>query len=407
MNARRLREAIDDPSGLIHPERTRAFATGSHPMGKNLAYPEHPPGGPTANYPEEMASRQWKKLLDKAQKYLGFIPTQNSLREMQKATVQALGIIAEAEEEHKEELEALAVELVFELKEFSRTKAVYEKGLLKIDAELGGDISMEGTLTSDEPEAQIPLHQERTPAEKEWIEKMIQRRHFTNAITHGGAISNNFLFELGGRQLDRIDPRLRKAYGTLMVATEIGYWMFPQSQIIQAARSQAQVGTTEVGYTNPDDEEVPLEDPEAPPRRVPTVKARGLMLPVLMHEIIKGLLELASLSSLPGDPEERREVRDKADLVDLESWQMILGPQIWDQLVAATDAINERDVAVHLYNAIQRMDVDKFNSFMKEILAKSPRGMQMLRELAARVKQELADDMGESVKQIVAAVLRG
>jgi hypothetical protein len=412
MRAWEIIEAIDDPSGLIHPEKHQAIGGRTHPLGRHPAYPEHTPGPEerTTNYEEVLASRQWQKILQKGQRYLGVPLTRQALPVIQRKLIQAMQLIAQAEAEHKEELEALAIELVFELPEFKSARQAYESNQIVIDAQLTDEPSLEGTLTSDEPEAQAPLHQERTPAEKEWINKMIQRRHFTNAMIQGSAVSNNYLFELAGQALDRIHPQLRQAYGTLMVATETGYWMFPQSAVIQGARAQTQVGSTKVDFT--DEQEMDQDEPEATPaQRRPKVSAQALHFPVLIQEIIKGLTELASLPSLPRDPDERQEVMNKADLVDMEAWHMILGPQLWDQFVAATDAENERELTFHLYRYIQQMDVDQFNSFMREIYAKTPRGIQLLRQLAQRVKADLQAyeegqaGMGESVRWLIRALI--
>lgn len=395
MKAWEIIEAIDDPSGLIHQEKHQAIAGRTHPLGGHPAYPEHQPGpgAHTTNYEEVLASRQWQKILQKGQQYLGVPLTRQALGTIQTKLVGAMNLIAQAEATHKEELEALAIELVFELAEFKSAKKEYEANRIAIDAELTDAPSMEGGMTSDDPEAQEPLSQERTPAEKVWIEKMIQRRHFTNAIIQGSAVSNNYLFELGGQALDRIHPQLRKAYGILMVATEIGYWMFPQSQVIAGAKAELQVGSTRIEAS---------EDGQTP-----KVTAQAKHFPVLIQEIIKGLTEMASSPGLPRDAADRQEVLRKADLVDMEAWHMILGPQLWDQFVAITDAENERELTMHLYGYIQRMDVDEFNSFMKELYAKSPRGMTMLRQLAQRIKDDIAraegedEGMGEDRKSVV------
>jgi hypothetical protein len=391
-------EAIDDPSGLIHPERHQAFAQGKHPLAKHPAYPQQPAGQRATNYEEVLATKQWQKILQMANKYLGVPLTAQALPVIQQKLIWAMQLIDQVESQYKEELEALAVELVFELAEFKSAKKSYEDGQFQIDAQITDEISLKGTkITGDEDLEPPDAANLRTPAEKAWMQKMIQRRHFTNAMIQGSAVSNNFLFEIGGRQLDHIHPQLRKAYGILMVSTEIGYWMFPHSAVIAGARAQTQVGSAQVTFVGAPEEKADddlEEEPQEPQQRIPLVKARGMTLPVLIQEIIKGLTELASLPSLPRDPVDREEVMNQADLVDAEAWHMMLGPKLWDSFIEATDAASERELAMHLYRHMQEMDVDEFNAFMKEVLAKSPRGMQMLRDLAAQIKTELAGEEG-------------
>jgi hypothetical protein len=400
MNAWEIIEAIDDPSGLIHPEKHQAFAQGTHPLARHPAFPEHraQAGERASNYEEVLASRQWQKILQKANQYLGVPLTTQALPLIQRKLIDAMRLIDQAESRYNEELEALAIELVFELPEFKSAKSAYENNRLVIDASLSDEIDTTGMMTSDEPEAQQPFRRERTPAEQDWIKKMVQRRHFTNAMIQGAAVSNDYLFELAGPALDRIHPGLRKAYGVLMIATEIGYWMFPQDQVIAGARAQTHVGSVRVDMEGDEEEQPPAqapeqpEEPEQPAAQRPVIHAAGKCFPVLIQEIIKGLAELASLPSLPRDPEERQEVINKADLTDMEAWHMILGPKLWDSFVEAVDAENERELTMHLYRHIQQMDVDEFNQFMREVLGKTPQGMQMLRQLAAQVKAEMAED---------------
>lgn len=380
MNVWDIIEAIDDPSGLIHPEKHQAFASRTHPLANNPAYPdyERKAGERGTNYEEVIASRQWQKILQKAHTYLGVPLTAQALPVIHRKLASALQLIHQSESQYREELEALAVDLVFELPEFKSARQAYESDMLQIDANLTGEMSgmSGGMMTSDEEDEEKPAPAQRTPAEHEWIKKMVQRRHFTNALIQGSAVSNNFLFEMAGKTLDRIHPDLRKAYGVLMVSSEIGYWMFPQDQIIAAAKEKTHIGSSQM--------EIEQERP--------VVRANGNCFPVLIQEIIKGLTEVASLPSLPRDPSDREEVIRQADLVDLESWSMILGPKLWDSFIEAVDAENERELTMHLYRHIQSMDVDKFNSFMREVLAKSPAGMKMLRELAAKIKSELAQE---------------
>lgn len=412
-------EAIDDPSGLIHQERHQAFATGQHTLGRHPAYPQFQRGAESSaeNYEEVLASKQWQKILQKAQRYLGVPLTRQALPLIQRKTVEALHLIRQAESQKQEELQNLAIELVFTLPEFKTARQAYEDEQIVIDANLvsdRSDLNTDDMMTSDAPEAQEPLNRpdkQRTPAEQEWMEKTVQRRHFTNAMIQGSAVSNDFLFELAGEALDRIHPGLRTAYGILMVATEIGYWIFPQSKVLQGAKAKTHVGVSQVQREKPEDQPETGED--APQAGRPVVQAQGACFPVLIQEIIKGLTELASLSSmagLPNDPEERQEILNKTDLTDMEAWHMLLGPKLWDSFIEAVDAENERELTFHLYSAIQRMDNDKFNAFMREVLAKSPNGMKMLRDLAAQIKGELAGDEGghfEEAQEIVRQITEG
>jgi hypothetical protein len=403
MNVARIIEAIDDPSGLIHPEKHKAFAKRTHPLGKNPAYPESTEHG--KNYEEVLASKQWQKILQKAQQYLRIPITGENLQPILYKTAEALGLVSQAEEEHQEELQQLAINTVFQLPEFTHAKRAYERGRLRIDARLSLEIDTSEMSTSED---ENDLEEaERTPAEELWMRKMVQRRHLTNAFIQGSAVSNDFLFEMAAPELDRIHPGLRQAYGIMMVSSELGYWLFSQNDLLKGIKAQTHIGSVKVRRESELGEAE--HAPGQPPRDRPVIVATGACFPVLIQEIIKGLTELASLASLPRDPAEREEVIRQADLTDLETWSMILGPKLWDSFIEAIDAENARELTMHLYSHIQRMDVDKFNEFMREVLAKSPKGMQMLRVLAGKIKAELAeedDDVTEAqINEIVTGLL--
>jgi hypothetical protein len=86
---------------------------------------------------------------------------------------------------------------------------------------------------------------------------------------------------------------------------------------------------------------------------VPVVRARGLIFPMLVQELAKGLLELVSYEGLPSDPKMAKEVIDKSDFVDQESWAMIMGRGLWTRFVNSLGG-DETEITMHLYNRLVR-----------------------------------------------------
>ena len=429
MKAWQIIEALDDPSGLIHQEKHDAFRNGTHPLAKHPSYPAFQPaqGDSSASYDEMLANKQWKKLLEKGAKYFGKPLTKRDFPEMGRKLMQAIEVVEQAESEHKEELEALAIEIAFELPEFKGAKAAYEEGRLAIQANIVDEPDMTGTETTDsikskdlhqnqypehdQPEMETPARPQRTPAEQDYLNKTIQRRHLTNAFAQGAAISNNYAFEMGGAALDRIHPGLRKAYGIVMVCSELPLWAFPNSAVQDSVDAKMQGGTVKIERADDEgDEELetpPDQEDEAPKQRAPVIKAQGKWLPVLIHEIIKGLVDITSRHSLPADPDELKEILGVTDLVDVEAWHMLVGPQIWDKFIAYVDAENGRELAMNLYRYLQSFDADKFHEFIREVYSETPRGKQMMRQALQKVKADMQaydegdNDMEESAPSII------
>ena len=56
-----------------------------------------------------------------------------------------------------------------------------------------------------------------------------------------------------------------------------------------------------------------------------------LSFPVLVHEIIKGLMELFSHQAEPEDKDLFQQVMEKEDTLEKEVWDLRLGPAIWER----------------------------------------------------------------------------
>ena len=73
------------------------------------------------------------------------------------------------------------------------------------------------------------------------------------------------------------------------------------------------------------------------------IKARGMVFPVLLHELCKGVMEVLSLNGLPKQDNIAQYVVDKADFIQAEPWDMRFGPGLWrcfcDAIPAETPAV--------------------------------------------------------------------
>lgn len=379
---------------LIHPENKSLLASRKHVLGKNPAFPEHRQA-PHDNFEEMLASSQWQKVCNKIQRYFGFRPANmRDIARTQQKLMQSLEFLNRAEASHRPQLEKLAIDIVFELPEFAHWKKAYENGEFGIKAKLVSspqeiDLSDLKLADAAEPQtdAELPPPEEGENSEqreaeadlRQRLKSQVARRHFSNAITQGAAVSNNYAFEMAGSELDAIAPGLRQAYGILMVSSELGYWIFPQAAVAQALEQEMKLGSVRVKSVE--------EAPEGEERM--EVQASGVHLPVLIQEIIKGLMELAAMHGLPEDEYERKAVMDQADLAEAEAWQMMLGPQLWDNFVRAVDSEDQRDVALHLYAHVQRMPDAQFNAFMRGVMGRDPEAMREMRVLARQVRGEM------------------
>jgi hypothetical protein len=115
------------------------------------------------------------------------------------------------------------------------------------------------------------------------------------------------------------------------------YWMMDFASITKTALKSTTVGTSQVEYAEENQEEAPEEYQEAPEddtehQDVPnaTVVGKGFNFPVVIQELVKGVMELLShhgLADLSAEQLER--IYAEADRVEDEPWLIQVGPHLW------------------------------------------------------------------------------
>jgi len=426
--AQRLMEAPIDTGGyadFIHPEKRERIASRSHPLADNPAYPQFTPtpGQQASNWEELLASEQYQATLQRLTKFLADVDPRRKdpntgqpkpirrnevgsiMQGMMMAVMQAMAL----EDEHKEQLEKMAIDLIFEQPEFKKLKVSYENGDFTIDAQLGPanlenarlspeqggpgaaeggeeEQAAEGGEAPEPTEPEDVEREERAMGELGQFDLELAKRKVINAMIHGGAVSKNYAYQLISQELSQISPKLLGLYGLAMAGSELGYFMMPDEMAAQAMEHpELQGGSSEIEFG---------EEEEGSGK--PVVHARGLIFPMLVQELAKGLLELVSYEGLPEDPQMAQDVIDKADLVDQESWAMIMGRGLWTRFVNALGG-DEDEITMHLYNRIVQMPPENFNRIMQSIQAGGKAANDTIKRLAQDLRMDMeAQDRDES-----------
>lgn len=368
---------------MVHQDRKHGLKTRKHPMGANPAYPEHQKTGKPDNFEELVASEQYQATLKKLTDYFRRVTGNAGARIRGQQDLMTIGMQLQAglqtmvqiEAGHKERLEELAVELVFQLPKFKKFKDAWQDGEFIIDAQLG-QADLEDVKFSDEVEDEREEMENYRDMDLE-----VQKRHAINAMIHGGAVGDNYAFHLVQDELNAIDPKLVPLYGLLMASTEIGYFVTGDAAIRGAGR-EAGVGSTRL---NMDGE-------------TPVIKARGITFPVLVQEVIKGLFELVSVSGLPADKRVRKHVIDKADLLDAETWHMLVGRGLWNNIVKQMD-LTDSELTMQLYHALVSLPPREFNDAMKKIQAGGPEGKKVVKDILAGIQDAERDQAQDDLEQ--------
>lgn len=386
-NLKRIHEAIEyDPE---HPERMnpdleRRLRSGEHLFGKSKSIPSTE----LTNYSAKLASKRFKDIITKVKRYHG-IDRINPM--MMQQMFQIMGQISQIETIHKDALEQLAVDIVSE--EFEIPESMLEANLVppgtKID--LKGDDEDEG---DDSEEYELPKRPKSAERMKE-LELEVDKRNMINAMLQGAAKKGHYIFHMVADELDAIDPRLMMLYGKLMSLADLQYWLIPDSM-----QTSSVGGMEKIEWRKPeksDEEELEdydLEDEEV----IPVVVAKAWIFPLLVHELIKGTLELAASNWATGhlDFEEQKEVIEKTDTPQNELWGMRLGPGIWEKFL---DCIPKEDYDIKqwLFKELAQLPAIQFHEFMNEIIS----GSERCKEVIKTLKELHNEDENESLEDIL------
>ena len=194
------------------------------------------------------------------------------------------------------------------------------------------------------------------------------------------------MFELISDELESIDGRLLNLYGVLMSINDLLYWVMPDETMqMMSGSGQSAEGSTEV-------------DPETEP---PTIKAKGLFFPILVHEIIKGVYEVLGSQGLPDDPKKAEMVMASQDTLPYEIWDLRLGPVIWEKFVESyPDELFEddmREIQNYLFSRFSMLTTEEFFEVTKMILSGSKQGKQIVKKMVDEIVEELRNEEYKSV----------
>ncbi len=386
-----ITEAIEyDPE---HPERMnpdieRKLRSGEHIFGKSKSVPS---GSESQNYSEKLASKRFKEIINKVKRYHG-IERINPM--MMQQMFQIMNEVGQIETNHKDALEQLAIDIVSE--EFDIPDQMLEATLSPpgTDLEFGDDEEDE-----EDDEFEIPK-QPKSAERMEELELEVDKRRVINALMQGASKKGHYIFHMVADELDALDPRLMNLYGKLMSLADFQYWIIPENAMGggQGVGGSEKIEWRKAEAPENEDEEEEMENVDIEEGdEMPVVVAKAWIFPLLVHELIKGTLELAASNWAEGhlDFEEQKEVIEKADTIPNEIWGMRLGPGMWEKFLDCLDD-EDYDIKQWLFHELTKLPAKQFHSFMKEILVGSQKCkevIQTLKDLHNQEPSEGLDDM--------------
>ena len=372
----------------MDPSLEAAFNMGQTPYSKNPALPDMNADGIPDSFEQIMASKRFKDVVENLKRLTGITNISNMTAMMQLQTL-AMGAsqkIIQIQNQHKEYLENLAIDLV------KKETGITDQLNFEADLVSPGDITSQGMSGEAQDYEEEEIQQQFGGEEEEDFEEDFMsfmgaienfnnetaKRRILNALVQGGAKKGHYMYQLVVPELNRLDPDLVKLYGIIMSFADYVYWIMPNQQMLNMAGSgSGMMGKEEVDETT---------DP-------PTIKAQAVWFPLLIHELLKGVGDVVMTQGLPDDPRAAEMVMGVADTLPDEVWDMRVGPIIYEKLVNSyPEELFDEDkkiIQFYLKSRLAQLTPDEFFETMREILKETPKGKKLVEKMVKEIIQEL------------------
>lgn len=345
--------------------------------------------GVISTFEELVASKRFRDVVEKVKRYTGLqtVSTQSAFMQLQMMLMQAVQEVKSIENDNKEYLENLAVDLV--KKEMSLPDDAFQFDV-ELTTGMGQIDRSKLQKQSQEPDEEEVLQQFGVSSEEaeddledfmkafEKFDMEKAKRRFINSLIQGASKKGHYMFSLVEEELNRINPRLLNLYGVIMSINDLVYWIMPdEATQMMAASGQGVEGTEEVDETT---------DP-------PTIKAKGLFFPILIHELLKGVYEVLGTQGLPDDPRAAEMVMQSQDTMPYEIWDLRMGPVIWEKFLESyPDELFEddmREIQNYLFSRFSSLSTEEFFEVAREILSGSNTGKKIVKKMVDEIIDEL------------------
>lgn len=356
-----LNEGVVYPDGMnerMHPKLEKDLFKQRHSLGNHPAFPE----SDEDTFEQKIMGERFSEVCKRYKR--AFDTDRIDNEEVLRTLIPMVKETMQIEEKHKKRLQELAIKMI-------REEYDMDEDTVEIIAELTPKISLEGTQLNPKPmpvkDMQFESHEDIVNANAE-----VYKRRFLNAMTQGAAKKCNHMFHMVDDELTDIDPRLPNKYAKLMSSADYTYYAVPDIE------NSINGGVVRVEFPTKD-------NPKA------KIHAEAMVFPVLIHEIVKGVMELLSAHGLPKDKKMLEYVTNKADFLAAEPWDMRIGPAIWGRFTEAIDA-DDFNMKHHVYAELAALPAKDFHQQMKEILAGTKRGHKIVKEIIENVKRDIQEE---------------
>ena len=323
---------------------------------------------------ELISSKRFKDSVDKVRTAMGDTRTiqgPNALMQLMGTVGQAMQKLVMIQNQNKKQLEDLAIELVKNELGIPDDAMQFKAELVSQPMGAAEGMQSESEMPSEEEVEELMGDMENFNLERE-------KRRFINSLIQGAAFKGGHMYNLVKNEINDINPQLMNLYAVTQSLMEHAYWIFPNMEGM-AGGGGGQMGQSEV------DEET---DP-------PTVSAKAVTFPLLVHELVKGVYEIFGSHGLPDDPRQQEMILNAEDTLPAEIWDSRLGPIFWEKFMASypMELFDEdkKHIQHYLFMRFSALNAEEFMKVSKMILKGDPLGQQFIQGMVNEIVKDLKD----------------
>jgi hypothetical protein len=371
----------------MSPGTERRFSSETGLYSKNPAFREG------ISQIEKLVSTRFKDVVDKVRGAFNVteISQQVFLASFSRLMTEVSNVIR-IESSHREELERLAIECAIEVTEVPEDWFDFNSRLNRGEIDTS-DFKLKKDEIEDEEEEMMS---EKKLDDEERFELEKHKRNIINAFIQGKSKKGHYIFELPSvrEKLNRISPSLYNSYLKIMATNDMMYFTLDElidnlSKTGQGVAGKVKVKTKQQSDDEDEDEEEGTEENSGSDVEI---IADGLIFPILVHELIKGIEEAKGKRGLPEDPELAMRVMGQTDIMSNEPEQLLLGPPVVEKIrLAMPDEIFEDRGLINWFeDELYSYEASEFLGIIGDVLSDNPtlnkRGQKKFEEILRQAK---------------------
>jgi hypothetical protein len=334
----------------------------THPLAKMPYYDQST--HPETWREEAMASERYKELVDSYCNTFGMDKSQINPMEVIMCAGSANYIAVNKESGKRPTLCNLAEKIIREEWFLGKDEVIFDLEILEPGKiKLPENMSMQSPLTEEEKEE----------IENEMGDEIVKRRT-VNALAQGASLRGHYLFHLYRTEIEEIVPDITGYYQKALIANDLFYYLISDEMFQQQIEAD---DSNNAGYVKLDFS-----------GDIPKIIAKAINLPILIHEMIKGIISLLSVAGLPEKDADK--VIDYTDTIIAELWDIRLFPVVWANFHALIDE-EDYDIKKLILMDLFKRDTEDFIDFMSLLEHRPDYAKKEIKDIVKEKRMEIME----------------